>query len=196
MTTTLREGSEAALPRAPMLRRRWLITSALIVVAAGAVALVVALRPDRARSLDGYDGINERWWSIPVGRTAVAGADIQPHGVASGHRTLDLRRVLPRVTVNTAHATVRVFECRVADPHTGIGTEYTDLLRRQCATVRPFRTGRVDLGFPATEIVYEVTASTPGRVRIEGSDVAYNDGGSWGEQAAGNGIVMMFTSKR
>lgn len=195
MTATLLEGPEASLPVAQLRRRWWLITSALILVAAGTISLVVALLPDRAHSFYAYDGINERWSSIPLGRTAVVGADIQPRDPPSGHHTIDLQWVLPRVAVNTAHATVHVVECRVADPHVGIGTEYPTLLRRQCATVRPFAPGPVDLGFPANEIVYEVTASAPGRVRIEGSEVTYTDGGRSGRQAAGTGIVLVFTAK-
>jgi hypothetical protein len=83
----------------------------------------------------------------------------------------------------------------VANPHEGVGTEYIPDLRRGCATVRPFKPGPVDLGFPATEIVYEVTATTPGRVRIEGAEVSYDDDGRAGEQHAGIGVVLVFASK-
>jgi hypothetical protein len=146
-------------------------------------------------SLDPYAGINQSWRSIRVGWTAVVGADIQPRGHASGHQTLDLHQVVPQVTLNTAHATVRVVECRVADPDLGVGTESVADLHRGCATIRPFAPGPVDLGFPATEIVYEITARTPGRVRIEGAEVSYDDGGRAGHQHAGDGTLMIFGAK-
>jgi hypothetical protein len=94
-----------------------------------------------------------------------------------------------------AHATVQVVECRVADPHEGVGIEYIPQLRRGCATVRPFKPGPVDLGFSTTEIVYEVTATTPGRVRIEGAEVSYDDDdGRAGEQHVGIGVVLVFAA--
>jgi hypothetical protein len=94
--------------------------------------------------------------------------------------------------VNTAHATVRVLECRVADPHTGSGTASPAVARRICATRRPFRPGPGDLGFSATEIVYAVTPARTGRIRVEGADVSYLAGDDSGSQHAGSGSAFCF----
>jgi hypothetical protein len=92
--------------------------------------------------------------------------------------------------VNSAHATVRVMECTLADPHMGLGMGRLSEDKRICASLHPFRAGRVDLGFPATEIAYIVTPTVPGRVRVEGVDVTYVDGVRSGMQHAGSGFVL------
>ncbi len=115
------------------------------------------------------------------------GADIQPKSTSSGHRRLEIRRITPRITVNTAQATVRVLTCVVANPHLGLGLQADT---QPCRAVAEFTAGTLDLGFPATEIVYQVTATRTGEVRIEGADVSYRDGVRTGVQHAGSGTVL------
>ncbi len=196
MATTLLVGTPSGRPAARSHRRWWLLAGVLLAVAAGVTGLVVALQPDTAHSLFPYDGGIRKSWSGPVGRTPVVGENLELRGGHVRHHTLTLHQVVPRVTVNTAHATVRVVECRLDDTHTGIGLVYLADLRRLCVTVRPFTPGPVDLGFPATtQIGYAVTATTPGRVRVEGADVGYSDGGRSGQQHAGSSAVLVFAAK-
>jgi hypothetical protein len=115
------------------------------------------------------------------------GSDIQPKSPASGHHHLDLYRVTPRIGVNTAHANVQVLTCRVADPHLGMGLDDNSA---PGASVAVFHPGTIDLGFPATEIVYKITFARPGTVRIEGADVSYSDGTRHAVQHAGSGTVI------
>ena len=139
-----------------------------------------------ASDLTPYYRINE---SAPfrIGQTFYVGSDIQPTSPSSGHRTLDVKRVTPDIAVNTANATVDVLLCVVAHPNEGMGT---GIDTSPCAAVTRFRPGRIDLGFPATEIIYRVSATRPGTVRIEGAGVSYDDGTRRGDQRAGSGIVL------
>lgn len=161
MTTAVLNETAGPQPLAHHGRRRWLLAGAVACAVAGTITLVLALLPDDAHSLYPYAGVNESLRSVPVGRTVVIGADVQPRSGTAGHAPLDVHQVQPRVTVNTAHATIVIVECRVADPHTGVGTGYLADLRELCTTVRTFASGPLDLGFPATELVYEVTAPRP-----------------------------------
>lgn len=96
-------------------------------------------------------------------------ADIQPRSPSSGHRVLDIRRVTPRITVNTAGAQVIVLTCQIGSTGSGIGfTSDTS----PCAQIKAFHAGRVDIGFPVTEIIYNVIAAHVGTIRIEGAEVA------------------------
>jgi hypothetical protein len=142
-----------------------------------------------ASDLIAYSGVNQTA-SFRTGQTFYVGSDIQPD-TAHGHRRLDVHRVSPRVTLNTAHAVVEVMLCRVADPHQGLlaGPD-----TKPCASVTNFRSGSIDLGFPTVEIIYKITSTTPGAVRIEGARVSYSDGTRRGIQHAGSGTALTVTS--
>ena len=124
---------------------------------------------------------------LVVGATMYVNSDLQPRNGNSGHRLIDLHEVKPRLSTNTAHATVIVLLCRVANPHLGVGMEPDT---SPCATVREFRPGKVDLGFPATELIYKITATRAGTLHISGADVSYSAAGRNSTQHAGNGILV------
>jgi hypothetical protein len=177
-------------PGRPRWWRRWWALAAAIVVAAVVVTTVLIVRhDDRANALYSYYGVDEGW-TFSVGTTAFVGSDIQTRGYKSGHHVLLLRTVTPRVTVNTAHARVRVMECTLADPHEGVGMTGVGYAKHVCASLRVFRPGRVDLGFFPTELAYIITPTTPGLVRVEGADVNYADGSREGTQHTGSGFVL------
>jgi hypothetical protein len=69
----------------------------------------------------------------------------------------------------------------------GVGT---GLNTNPCATVSSFHRSSIDLGFPATEIIYNITSTSSGTIRIEGADISYYDGTRRGIQHAGSGIVL------
>ena len=169
--------------------RWWVVGVGALVVAALGTFTLVAHDEDRASSLYPYDGVHQTG-RLAVGSTMFVGGDVQPRGYKSGHHMLDLRGLTPRITINSAHATVQVMQCKLADPHLGIGMARAEQGRRICADLHPFRPGAVDLGFPATEIIYVVTPTTAGRVRVEGADVSYVDGTRPGHQHAGSGFVL------
>ena len=170
----------------------WVVGVVALVAAALAIFTLVVHDEDRAGSLYPYDGVHQTG-RLAVGATMFVGGDVQPRGYKSGHHVLDLRGLSPRITFNSAHATIRVMECKLADPHLGIGTARPEQGRRICADLHSFRPGAVDLGFPATEIIYVVTPTTAGRVRVEGADVSYVDGTRPGHQHAGSGFVLRAT---
>ena len=124
---------------------------------------------------------------LNVGGVMYVNSNVGPRTSNSGHRFIELHRVAPRLTTNTAHATVTVLLCRVADPDLGVGMEPDTT---PCATVRPFHPGKVDLGFPATEVIYKITATHPGTLRISGADVNYSATGRNGNQHVGSGILV------
>jgi hypothetical protein len=170
-------------------RWRWSVGTGVFVAAMLVAFTLAAHDQDRASSLYPYYDVNQTG-RLAVGATMFVGGDVQPRGYNSGHHLIDLRALLPRITINSAHATIRVMECTLADPHLGIGMARPDQGRRICAQLRPFRPGNVDLGFPATEIIYVVTPTTAGRVRVEGADVSYLDGSRPGNQHAGGGFAL------
>jgi hypothetical protein len=141
-----------------------------------------------AHALVDYSGVYERG-SVPVSRTMLVGGDMQARVAKDGHRVLDVRAIVPDVTVNRAQATVRVMECTV-NGHGGLGMSYLSDAKEICARFEPFRPGPVDLGFPATEIAFVVTAHHPGQVRVEGAEVTYVDGAVPGRQHVGAGFVL------
>lgn len=57
---------------------------------------------------------------------------------------------------------------------TGIGLAMST--KPFCASVRVFRPGPIDLGFPVTQVIYAVTAHKPGVIRIAGCDISYGVG--------------------
>jgi hypothetical protein len=187
--------STASTDGARLTRRRNLYVAAIMVTVAGAVVLLYAIvvsRNNRAHELYDYGDVNQ-FGPLRVGATLLVGGDVQPRGYKSGHHTLELISVIPRITVNTARATVRVLECTLADPHLGIGMGPASEGKTICATLRQFHPGPVDLGFPATELIYAVTATRPGRLRVEGADVSYLDGVITGQQHAGSGFALRVT---
>lgn len=169
-------------------RRRWLIRwlAATAVVVVGVGGFTAWNWYNTASDLISYFGIGVSA-PVRVGQSFYVGSDIQPKSPGSGHRVMDLHRVTPRIAINTAKADVEVLYCRVSNPHLGMGTGFdTD----PCATVTPFHPGSVDLGFPATEIIFKITCTQPGTVRIEGAQVTYFDGTRRGNQHAGIGSLI------
>lgn len=194
MTTTALPPTAPTPRTAPRPHRRarpWALAVGILLASIVGVTAAIASQSHSPHSLDTFYGVNETW-RLPVGTIAFIGGNVQPLDKRA-HRAMYLGAVDPRVTVNTAHATVRVMECTVANPHVGVGVTPLSYASRICASLVPFRPGPVDLGFPATEIAYIVTPTTPGRVRVEGSDVSYLDGVRPGQQHAGNGFVLYVT---
>jgi hypothetical protein len=189
MATT--DSSTDVVPAAVAPRRRLIaLASVLAVVIFGGAGLAYWRWYNGATDLRSYAGIIESGPQT-VGHAVYLNSDIQPGSPSSGHRGLDLRRVTPQITVNTAGARVQILTCRVADPNLGLGFD-TDT--SPCATVGVFHPGTIDLGFPATEIIYKITAAHPGTIRIEGADVSYSDGTRRGVQHAGSGAVIHVVS--
>jgi hypothetical protein len=121
-----------------------------------------------------------------VGRTVYVDAAVQPRQPRTGQAQIDVRSLTPRVTVNTAAATVVVLYCR-RDSGTAIGVALST--SPYCASVHMVRPGPVDLGFPVRQVIYAVTAHRPGIVRIEGCDISFRIGSRSGTQHAGAGFI-------
>lgn len=167
--------------------RGWLAVTICAVLLGG---LWVAWLHGAASLIPYAGGINTTWSSAPARVRLLIGAEVQPKAPRSGHLVLDLHAIRPRVTVNTAGATIQVVLCHVANPDEGLGTGTLKSQRDVCASLRPFRPGSVDLGFPATEVAYLITAEHSGRLQVEGADVSYSSGFRSGAQRAGSGFSL------
>jgi hypothetical protein len=167
----------------------WLRRSALVfaglLTAVAALAGVIYVFYDHA--LAGYSGSASA--NGAVARTTYHGLPLRSAGAAV--TTLNLRSVTPRVTLNTAQATVRVLVC--TGPQTAAGPLDYGATSEQapvdCATLAPLHSGILRLGqtsgYQTSGVVVAVTPRRAGTVRIEGADVHYRQGIRFGHQHVG-----------
>ena len=179
-------------PFAVRSRRRLVVTVATVtaLVLVGLAGLSYWRWRIGATDLFSYGGVNQTS-PMRLGEVLYVGADIQPRTGDSGHRRLTVHHIAPQLTVNSAGAIVQVLACQVANPDLGLGIENDT---SPCARVRSFQPGTIDLGFPATEIVYKITATRIGIIQIEGAQVSYSDGSRRGDQHAGSGTRISVTA--
>jgi hypothetical protein len=117
-----------------------------------------------------------------AGRTVYMDADIQPD-VVSGHEVLDIASIEPIMRLNTAAATVVIEQCMRTPGAAGVGA--VSSTSGLCVSTPQFQPGHINIGNPIDQIIYAITPTRPGTVRITGSDVTYRVGGRRGTQHAG-----------
>jgi hypothetical protein len=90
---------------------------------------------------------------------------------------LRIDSLVPRITENSAKATVALLICTRNGGTLGVGAQEGGLAD-SCTSVLPF-TGQqeIDLGFMTAQILLAITPTAPGTVHVEGLDVTYSDGG-------------------
>jgi hypothetical protein len=123
---------------------------------------------------------------VAVGRTFYAEEVSSPD---SGPLSLQVTSIAPVVTVNSAHADVRVLICTLRP---GLSTGFLDewSLQRWCSSVRSFTPGRYMLSPlpPVASSVFAVVAITPrgpGTVHVAGVHLRYEQGIRRGDQQVG-----------
>lgn len=163
---------------------RWLKWVPVLI---GVVAIVIAIPYvffDHA--LAGYGGSGSAIGA--VGQTTYHGLPIRPASGATD-TTVNLRTVTPRITVNTAHATVTLLVCTGNAALIYGGTWHGDPVP-YCARRSTWHPGTIRLGTPedavnTTGVLVTVTPHRSGIVRIEGANVTYRQGFRYGHQHVG-----------
>lgn len=149
------------------------MATALLVLAVAAVAFSIHTRDEAKPNAFGpYGGHGGRYTGV-VGRTVYMDADVQP-AVPMRHEVLDIACIKPVILRNTAAATVVVEECiRIAGtPGVGVVSSTHSL----CASTRQFRPGCIDVGTNVDQIIYAITPTRTGTLRIAGTAVTYSAG--------------------
>ena len=167
-------------------RRRALIVAGVAAVVLAAAALVFVHWRDGLR-LFNPAGNQVGADQVPIGRTFYV-----PQVWSPEDRPLvrvKITAIKPVVTVNRAHADIRVVMCTLRPGLTTVfGDEWS--LTRWCASVRSFTPGRYGLhglgqSGSAVGAVVAVTPRTNGRVHIAGVQVRYEQGLRRGDQRVG-----------
>ena len=166
-----------------------LVVAGLVLVAA--FAWVVAAPPPLVPAQgDGNSG------PLTIGRTLYVDAAVYVRDDAgNGPESTPLRldAIAPRISENSAKATIALLVCTRNGGSLGVGAQESGL-DASCTSVLPF-TGQqeVDLGFMRTQILLAVTATAPGTVHVEGLDVTYSDGGRAVTQLTGLTVTLTTT---
>jgi len=172
-------------------RRRKLWVVALVVIVAVAVAVTVWFAHWRSslHALIDYPNYGVGMPTAP-GHSWYFGSELASTTAVSVNPrqlSIDITSVKPVVIENNADADVAVLRCVLRHPGAGPVGERQVATDAICASLTPFRSGRVTLGFEAgnDDIVVEVTPHKAGVVRINGVDVRYRSGLRHGSQHAG-----------
>jgi len=159
--------------------RRWLLLAPLLVVVLVVGWSVRWLTDDRA--LSGYG--NTVTVPMALGGTAYLDAGVYPRGGGDQSFSIDVHRLVPRVTVNTADAVVSLAVCAQTQSHTRIGGSFS--WSPLCSSVAPFHSGSLLIDDRKLEVLLVVTPRKAGVVHIEGLDASYRHGIRWGHQHVG-----------
>jgi hypothetical protein len=188
VATALREAQPAVRP-SPSRGGRLVITAAgaLVVAAVAGVAWHIHANNTKASILNTYPGGGRATSPDPVGRTIYEASYIEPV-VVTGHEVLDVASIQPVVPINTAAATVVVEACIRIPDAAGVGAAYST--RGLCASTQQFRPGSLDVAENVDQLIYAITPTRPGTVRIAGSEVTYHAGSRHGTQHAGIEITV------
>jgi hypothetical protein len=130
--------------------------------------------------------------SRPVGATFYSGPMVIPNGKPV---TVDLRSVTPRITTNTADATVAVLSCRRNGSISVAGGADSLFF---CAATRPFASGKLTIDGDTQgtiSIILAVTTHRAGVVTIDGVKANYREGIRRGSQDTGNYLTIHATSR-
>jgi hypothetical protein len=162
---------------------RWLKWLAVLLAVLAVPAIVVSLVVGAPHllfehALAGYGGSGSATGA--VGQTTYHGLPVRPTGSRPQITTLEVSSLTPRITVNTAHATVSVLVCtgRYAGAlaYGGVSQDAA----RDCPRLSAFRPGTIrigtSIGMATTGVLVAVTPHQAGTVRIEGADVTYRQG--------------------
>lgn len=165
------------------LRRRWIVTVLALVVALGVAGAIWATN---ARVLADGGGGTYGGTTAP-GDTWYADLGIYPRPELGDSVEIDLRSIQPRITLNTAGATVDVLICTQSSPErVGI---INDNIDDYCSPLTPWRSGTLVLGSSSrTYVILAGTTAHSGVLRIDGADVTYRDGFRRGSQHVGTTI--------
>jgi hypothetical protein len=133
---------------------------------------------------------------LPVGHTlyidmAVAVRDDSGTGPESYRLRID--SLVPRITENSAKATVAILVCTRNGGTLGVGAQ-EDGLDASCTSVLPF-TGEqeIDLGFMTAQILLAVTPTVPGTLHVDGLDVTYAQDGRAVTTTSGADLTLTAT---
>lgn len=133
---------------------------------------------------------------LAIGKTEYLGGnlwaqDTITHPSRPMELSLHISMIRPVVVTNTAGADIRILRCVLALD--GPGPEGDASGRSRCASLSPFESGDITLGFQRgdDDIVIAVTPRRAGKVRIAGVEVHYSSGLRHGTQHTG---VQIWTS--
>jgi hypothetical protein len=172
----------------PRLRRRWLIAGVAVIVALAALGIGLWWRwLYSAHALDGGAGGSELNAPRPVGAIFYSPPMVLPAG--TGPVTLDVRSVTPRITENSAGATIKVLICHRNDSITHLGSDDLSF----CAATKPFEPGTLTIGHDQpgeNSIILAIRTSRLGKLTIDGVHVTYRQGWRHGSQDTGGPIVV------
>jgi hypothetical protein len=160
-------------------RRVWMVSIAVLVAVLGVAGLIWATH---ARVLaDGGGGVYGG--STAPGETWYVDLGIYPRLAPGDSVDIDLHSIRPRITLNTAGATVDILACAQKGP------ERVGAIKDNCSTLTPWRSGTLTLGPGATSyVILAGTTAHSGVLRIDGADVTYRDGFRRGSQHVGTTI--------
>jgi hypothetical protein len=188
VATALREPEPSVHPSPS--RGGWYVpaaASALIVAAVVVMAWHIHANDAKVNILNAYPGGGRATSPDPVGRTIYEASYIEP-AVVTGHEVLDVASIKPVVPINTSAATVVIETCIRIPDAAGVGAVYST--RGLCAATQQFRPGSLDVAEDVDQLIYAITPTRPGTVRITGSEVTYRAGSRHGTQHAGIEVTV------
>jgi hypothetical protein len=131
--------------------------------------------------------------AVQAGRTLSLGtgltADRDRDRTDSRAVSVNIDQVNPRVTWNTAAASISVLLCRKVLESAGIGVVGGDL-SAYCARLDPAAGSRTSLMSQDEQIIVQVMGRRPGTVRIAGFDITYRGGIRRGTQRGGTEVTV------
>lgn len=135
-----------------------------------------------------YGGSADALDPAPVGRTTYFGL----MGAEEVTTRVVLTEASPRISLNTADATVEVLICdrRAGAPAGGVGLQDEQMTHGVCDLGAVAGVSLVPGGYPARGVVVAVTPHRAGRVVVRGIDVRYDAGWRRGSQHIGLDAVL------
>lgn len=126
-----------------------------------------------------------------AGDVVYADAIVFPLGSPDDFVDVSITSIKPRVVDTSAGATVDILVCTQSEA--GRIAIVTGSIDKYCASAVPWRPGTIRLGqMSSTYLMYAITSSQPGAVRIDGADVSFRKGIRWGGQWVGGNISITF----
>lgn len=157
----------------------------VLLVAGVAIGIVSAVRYLRDETPFGPSGGDYRSFAtVRAGNTVWLGAGL----TLSGSRSVSVGSITPRIATNTADAKVVVMRCTggAAEMLAQSGEQFE--AQGMCDSLTPWRTQTISPSIPSERgvpVIFKVTPTRPGIVKIEGVNLTLHDGWRSGHQDVG-----------
>ena len=164
-------------------RRRWIGSLAIAAVLVVAVAVFVHWR-DSPHLMSPYG--NGMSATFPLGVEELIDAGVEPASQTA--KPIEIDSITPRVTVDTADATISLMVCDAPPINDRLGEGTRAEMAADCGVpLVPFHSGRYQFRYVphGSELLLGVTMHRPGRLRVDGFQVHYKDGIRRGDDHAG-----------